>query len=92
MGIVSTNPGLIMGDDTQPEGKPILLALAGRVPVKVSSENGPIKAGDYLTTSSKPGVAMKATHAGQMIGKAMESYSNDDKTAIGRISTFVNLT
>jgi len=35
------------------------LALSGRVPCKVTTENGPIKPGDLLTTSSKPGYAMK---------------------------------
>ncbi|MBN1544360.1 hypothetical protein JW898_02755, partial [Candidatus Woesearchaeota archaeon] len=31
----------------------------GRVPVKVTDENGPIAVGDILTTSSKKGHAMK---------------------------------
>ena len=38
-----------------------MLALTGRVPVKVTDENGPINRGDLLTTSSKPGYAMKWT-------------------------------
>ncbi len=38
-----------------------MLALAGRVPVKVTDENGPIERGDLLTTSSKSGYAMKWT-------------------------------
>jgi hypothetical protein len=37
------------------------LALNGRVPVKVTEENGPIEPGDLLTTSSLPGHAMKWT-------------------------------
>jgi hypothetical protein len=37
------------------------LALSGRVPVNVCGENGDIKPGDYLTSSSLPGVAMKWT-------------------------------
>ena len=35
------------------------VALAGRVPVKVTDENGPIQKGDLLTTSGKPGYAMR---------------------------------
>ena len=35
------------------------LTLSGRVPVKVTCENGPIQPGDLLTTSSTPGYAMK---------------------------------
>jgi len=37
------------------------LALTGRVPVKVTNENGPIVPGDLLTSSSTPGYAMKWT-------------------------------
>ena len=58
MGVVSTQPGFVAGAYT-PDSYPI--ALVGRVPVKVSTENGPIHSGDYLTSSSIPGYAMKAT-------------------------------
>lgn len=63
-----------------------LLALAGRVPVKVSTENGAIAIGDYLTSSSTPGVAMKATKAGQVIGMALEAYEGADP---GKVTVFI---
>jgi hypothetical protein len=91
LGIISTNPGLVLGENTGENNKPVLLALNGRVPVKVSTENGDIEPGDYLTTSSKPGVAMKATKPGQMIGKALESYKETDPEKVGIILTFTNL-
>ncbi len=53
--------------------KPV--ALNGRVPVKIAKDSEVIQPGDYLTTSTTPGRAMKATHAGQVIGKAMGSWS-----------------
>lgn len=57
-GVISTDPGFCLGDSK--EGyQP--LALTGQVPVKVTTENGPIKKGDLLTSSSKPGHAMKAS-------------------------------
>jgi hypothetical protein len=78
MGVVSTKPGLVLGDETNGQGaKTVMVALAGRVPVKVSLENGPIKIGDPLTPSSTPGVAMKATKYGPIIGQAMTGYSGD---------------
>src|SRR6185437_83504 len=43
---LSENGGLLNGDRAVP------VALTGRVPVKVSLENGPIHKGDYLTASS----------------------------------------
>jgi hypothetical protein len=85
LGIVSTKPGMILGDSAG-IGAPVLVALSGRVPVKVSTENGAIKAGDYLTTSSIPGVAMKATKAGVIIGTAMVDYNGE---GIGKVVAFV---
>ncbi|MCP3995156.1 MAG: hypothetical protein GY722_08835 [bacterium] len=51
------------------------VALSGRVPVKVDTSFGEIEPGDYLTPSSIPGVAMKATVSGPTIGTALESFS-----------------
>ncbi|MDP2630839.1 MAG: hypothetical protein Q8P56_05545, partial [Candidatus Uhrbacteria bacterium] len=64
------------------------VALAGRIPVKVSLLNGTIKPGDYLTTSSAPGIAMKATEPGMTIGVALESY---DGASNNKILVFLNL-
>src|SRR5690606_6208547 len=79
-------PGLLLGKEIQ-DSKPV--ALSGRVPVKVNLENGPIKRGDYLTLSSTPGVAMKATESGQTIGVALQNYTEETET--NTIVTFVNL-
>lgn len=87
MGVVSTKPGLLLGgSDGQSDGGSVLLALSGRVPVKVSAENGPVLPGDYLTSSSIPGVAMKATRAGPTIGMAMSGY---DGEGTGTVIVFI---
>jgi hypothetical protein len=78
MGVVSTQPGIIMGGLIEGQGKDI--ALAGRIPVKINLNNGEIKAGDYLTSSDVPGIAMKATKAGKVLGMAMEGYTQADVT------------
>ncbi len=69
IGVISTKPSLIITGNIK-EGK--LLAVAGRIPTKVTNENGPIQRGDLLTTSGKPGHAMKATKPGPIVGKALE--------------------
>lgn len=79
LGVVSTNPGLTIGsDDTSliAGEKPYPIALSGRVPVKLSTENGPIMAGDELMLSSLPGTAMKATGTGVTIGVALEDFDD----------------
>lgn len=52
-----------------------LLALVGRVYVKATTENGPIRPGDLLVSSSKLGFAMRClAHCDNaVIGKALES-------------------
>ncbi|MBU1348724.1 hypothetical protein KJ781_01490, partial [Patescibacteria group bacterium] len=83
LGIVSTKPGFITGaysTGTHP------IALAGRVPTRISTQNGPIVAGDLLAPSSEPGVAVKAVESGPTVGVALESY---DAPTEGKISVFV---
>jgi hypothetical protein len=86
IGIVSTNPGITLGEPTD-DLSAYPIALAGRVPVKVSGENGDIAPGDPLTSSSTAGVAMKATKSGPIIGKALEAYSG---SGVGKIMVFVS--
>lgn len=61
------------------------LALTGNVAVKVTMEGGFIRRGDPLTSSSKPGYAMKATAACKTIGYALE-----DARADGTIQVFAH--
>ena len=72
IGIVSTKPGITLDDgNTYAKAK---VALAGRVPVKISTLSESIKAGDYITSSSEEGKAMKASRTGQVIGKALNDW------------------
>jgi hypothetical protein len=73
LGVVSTKPGEELNDGSVPSPY-VPVALAGRVPVNVSTANGPIQVGDYLTSSDMPGVAVKAISTGPVIGTAMENY------------------
>ncbi|MCR4256511.1 MAG: hypothetical protein NUW08_02290, partial [Candidatus Uhrbacteria bacterium] len=71
MGIVSTKPGFLLGrnaTDTYP------IALSGRVPTKVNGQGGAIAVGDLLTVSDTPGVAMKATENGYIVGIALRPF------------------
>jgi hypothetical protein len=88
LGVISTQPNQLYADDVFNEAEnPRPVTLVGRVPVKVVTENGPIVTGDLLTSSSIPGVAMKATSAGMVIGQALSSYSAD---GVGKVVLFVN--
>jgi hypothetical protein len=73
-GVYSTKPGVV-GQREEETQATIPVALAGVIPVKASAENGAIRAGDLLVSSSMPGRAMRAPprpQAGSVIGKAMQ--------------------
>ncbi len=88
LGVVSTNPGALLdgtnflaGGTASATNNPMrpAVALVGRVPVKVTMENGPIVPGDYITSSATTaGYAMKATRSGQVIGQAIESFDGSN--------------
>ncbi len=83
-GVVSEKPSLKIGGSDSEIAKP--LALAGLVRVKATTENGPIKRGDLLVTSSKPGHAMRADperiKPGMLLGKALEPLEEGDGTIL----------
>ncbi len=88
LGAVSTKPGKILDDGFGAGyGRPIPVALVGRVPVKVTTENGPIRPGDLITSSSVAGVGMKASKPGYVLGRALTSF---DGAGQGMVVVFVN--
>ena len=100
IGIITTVPGWLIGTES-PDG--VQMALAGRVPTKITLKNGEIKPGDPITTSTIPGAGMKATKAGPIVGKAMEAFNETSSTSdcqdpatgrtekCGTILVFVNI-
>jgi hypothetical protein len=77
-GVYSTKPGVVGRRQTTPQASStteVPMAMIGIVPTKVSAENGPIRPGDILVSSSIPGHAMKGTDrslfAGAVVGKAL---------------------
>ncbi|PWU22814.1 hypothetical protein C5B42_05015, partial [Candidatus Cerribacteria bacterium 'Amazon FNV 2010 28 9'] len=90
IGIISTSPGIVLGSlDASGGGDQRQLALSGRVPVKIDPSSPPINVGDYLTASTLPGYARKATQAGYTIAKALEAWT--PTSGEDRIDAFVNL-
>lgn len=85
VGVISTRPGVILGVREQAEGQ-ALLALLGRVPVKATTENGPIRPGDLLTSASQAGYAMRCDEAsrceGALLGKALEALEDGEGTIL----------
>jgi hypothetical protein len=90
IGIVALNYGDFTSTGLgalDPADHPMPIALNGQVPVKISASSSPIAIGDYVTTSNDSGKAMKATRAGEVIGKALEAW--DPASGKSTITVFV---
>jgi F0F1-type ATP synthase membrane subunit c/vacuolar-type H+-ATPase subunit K len=88
-GVLSDAPSVSMEDTSLTTSK--LVVAGGDADVLVSSKNGPIKKGDFITSSEIEGVGVKATKSGQVVGVATEDYDSSDQNAAGKITVFVNI-
>jgi hypothetical protein len=78
-GVVSAQPGVLLGEAGA--GK-VAVAQSGRVKVKVDASYGPVRRGDLLVSSPRPGYAMRSEavtmgeisihRPGTILGKALE--------------------
>lgn len=98
IGVYATKPGVVLTEKGIDENLDQLVPMGviGVIPTKVCLENGAIKRGDLLVTSSKSGHAMKAISikgdgvfpAGVIIGKALENFDSGES---GLIKVLVNV-
>jgi hypothetical protein len=91
-GIYATRPGAIGRRQTLPESADeVPMAMVGIVPTKVTTENGPIRRGDLLVSSSKMGYAMKGTDRSRMLGAVLGKAMGSLDAGTGVIEVLVTL-
>jgi len=84
VGVVTLNPAVSFQAEVPQEGT-VPIVDSGKAYVLVSGQNGEIKAGDFITSSGKNGVATKAIKSGYVLGTAVESWqpnNSDDQTSL----------
>ncbi|MEK7505950.1 MAG: hypothetical protein AAB597_03620, partial [Patescibacteria group bacterium] len=80
----------LIGHNIKPEDNPKAVALNGRVRIKVNLENGPIKVGDPITSSSQHGLGMKAVRSGRIIGYALNNFDGPTEQNHGTVQVFIH--
>lgn len=83
-GVIVTNPAIYFRSSAD-DGKKYTYINEGDVFVRVSTVNGPIRRGDVISTSSKPGIGMKATKSGYIIGTSQDDYTNSNTNSVGLV-------
>lgn len=82
-GVIVDNPAASIEDTTLTNAKAV--ASRGNAFALVSSANGTIQTGDFITSSETPGVGIKASKSGNVLGMALENYENTDPSQTGKI-------
>ncbi len=91
-GIFATKPGVIGRRESLPkDAQELPMAMVGIVPTKVTTENGPIRKGDLLVTSSAAGYAMKGTDRSRMLGAVIGKSMGSLDEGTGMIEVLVTL-
>lgn len=74
-GVITNTPAVSL--ENIPTAGTRQVVYKGPTKVIVSNANGPIEKNDFITSSNTPGIGMKATNNGFVIGTALEGYSGN---------------
>jgi len=89
LGVVSRDAAILIDTTTGKNGLPVI--SDGLVYILVSTQQGDISRGDLLTSSTIPGVAVKATKSGYVLGEALDDYTNPNPSQTTLIAADLNL-
>jgi len=89
VGVVTDTPAISLQVEGVSGTYPVL--SKGEAYVNVSGEGGAIKKGDPITSSSSPGVGMKADRSGYIIGSALEDFSSQNAKEVKEIAVSLNM-
>lgn len=84
-GILTDNPAVTLERKTTTDNTQRYVVRSGKAYIRVTTQNGTIKAGDLITTSKTKGAGQKSTQDGYIVGTALEGYQNSNPKAVGKI-------
>jgi len=89
IGIVVQNPAAAFVEEDKDNN--YLVISNGKTAVRVSTQNGNIKKGDLITTSTREGVGILADQNGYVVGTSLEDYSSDNPDDISTVMVMLNI-
>lgn len=88
-GVVSVKPTVNYEDRNARAKLPVI--TSGLAYVQVTSANGNIAEGDFITSSEIAGLGQKADRAGYVLGQALDKYEEANPATVGKIPIKVNV-
>lgn len=89
IGVIADDPSAFFEVSDFQNGRPII--VSGNSVVRVSASAGNISAGDFITSSDTPGVAIVAALDGYALGMALEDYAPADPNQEGLILATIDV-
>jgi F0F1-type ATP synthase membrane subunit c/vacuolar-type H+-ATPase subunit K len=90
-GVVVSDQAVSLENQNADEKNTYPVITTGKVFIRVTTANGPIKAGSLIASSETPGVGQLATEDGYVVATALEDYTDSDTTKIGTVYASMNL-
>ncbi|MFH0898105.1 MAG: hypothetical protein V1855_00840, partial [bacterium] len=90
LGVVAQDAAIVLNSTTGSSNS-VPIISNGNIYILVSTQQGKIKKGDFLTTSTIPGVAVKATKSGYVLGTAQEDYNASNPKTVEKIVASLDL-
>lgn len=87
VGVVVADPAVSFESSDKREGY-VAILRDGKAKVKVSTSAGSIAVGDKLTSSATPGILVKASKSGYILGSALSAY---DGSAPGEVLVAIDI-
>lgn len=88
-GVVSGGSVVALGSHQENGGANVV--FSGKAFVRISTINGEIRAGDFISSSVIPGIGAKVDGYGQVLGMALADYREVDHEKIGKIPVAINI-
>jgi hypothetical protein len=90
-GVINDHPSISFQETITPNARPII--SNGTTPVLVNASNGKIKRGDFITSSTTPGVGQRAgdTLTGFVVGTALEDQKESSGNKVEKILVNVDI-
>lgn len=88
-GVYTSQPAVVLENKTLADGKAVI--SSGRAYVLVTNAAGPIRKGDFITSSQLPGIGQLATKSGNVLGVALEEFTNSEPNSTARILVSIGI-
>lgn len=88
-GVIVHDPAIYVKSDNP--RKKYAVVGSGEAEVRVSTAEGPIRKGDLLRSSTTPGVLVRASKSGFVVGVAMQNFTEQNAKSVGTIRAVLDI-